>query len=197
MQPLAGEDLLHTRPHPMHWLATATAVSAVIALSSFFQPAGATATAAAAGTGAGGSAPAAPPPDPARVRFPVDCGPNRLDVVRTVSGDLDGAGGTQTVAEVRCHTEAGSPPSAVYVLAQPTDPKAAPRIVATLLAPDRRLSVQELALDGRTVSATVQGYSSPDVPRYLPDVHTTLKWQWRGGKFVQSELPASTATEGA
>ncbi|MCK7623113.1 hypothetical protein MUU72_08370 [Streptomyces sp. RS10V-4] len=193
MQPLAGQDLLHTQPHPMHWLATATAVSAVIAVSSFFQPAGATAAAAGATT----AAPAAPPPDPARVSFPVDCGPNRLDVVRTVSGDLDGAGATQTVAEVRCHTEAGSPPSGVYVLARPADPKAPPRIVATLLAPDRRLSVQGLALDGRTVSATVQGYSSPAVPRYLPDVHKTLKWQWQGGKFVQSELPATTATEGA
>ncbi|MER7990838.1 hypothetical protein ABTY53_35435 [Streptomyces noursei] len=192
MQPLAGQDLLHTQPHPMHWLATATAVSAVIAVSSLFQPPAATATA--AGTA---SAPAAAAPDPSRVTFPVNCGPNRLDVVQKVSGDLDGAGGTQTVAVVRCHTEAGSPPSGVYVLAQPSDPKAAPRIVATLLAPAQRLSVQDVTLQGRAVSATLQGYSSPSVPRYMPDVHKTVKWQWQGGKFVQSELPASTATDGA
>ncbi|MFB6556694.1 hypothetical protein [Streptomyces sp. NPDC056405] len=192
MQPLAGQDLLHTQPHPMHWLATATAVSAVIAVSSLFQPSAATATAAGAA-----SAPAVAAPDPSRVAFPVNCGPNRLDVVQKVSGDLDGAGGTQTVAVVRCHTEAGSPPSGVYVLAQSSDPTAAPRIVATLLAPAQRLSVQDLTLQGRAVSATLQGYSSASVPRYMPDVHKTVKWQWQGGKFVQSELPASTATEGA
>ncbi|MFK0292311.1 hypothetical protein ACIQU6_17785 [Streptomyces sp. NPDC090442] len=195
MQPLAGQDLLHTQPHPMHWLATATAVSAVIAVSSLFQPVGATATA--AGNSPAKSAPVTAAPDPSRVAFPVNCGPNRVDVVEKVSGDLDGAGSTETVVVVRCHSEAGTPPSGVYVLAQPSGSKAAPRIVATLLAPAQRLSVQGLDLQGRVVSATVQGYSSPDVPRYLPDVHRTLKWQWQGGKFVQRELPATTATEGA
>ncbi|AJC59575.1 MULTISPECIES: hypothetical protein [Streptomyces] len=196
MQPLAGQDLLHTQPHPMHWLATATAISAVIAVSSLVQPPSATATAASASSVKDAPV-AAAAPDPGRVAFPVNCGPNRLDVVRKVSGDLDGAGGIQTVAVVRCHSGAGTPPSGVYVLAQPSDPKAAPRIVATLLAPAQRLSVQDIDLEGRVVSATVQGYSSPDVPRYMPDVHKTVKWQWQGGKFVQSELPADTATEGA
>ncbi|MFF2813014.1 hypothetical protein ACFVT2_38775 [Streptomyces sp. NPDC058000] len=194
MQPLAGQDLLHTQPHPMHWLATATVLSAVIAVSSLFQPSGATATAAGTTTK---DAPVTAAPDPGRVTFPVNCGPNRLDVVQKLSGDLDGAGSTQTVAVVRCHTEAGTPPSGVYVLAQPSDPKAPPRIVATLLAPAQRLSVQDITLQGRAVSATVQGYSSPDVPSYMPDVHKTVKWQWQGGKFVQSELPASSTTAGA
>ncbi|MEW1655474.1 hypothetical protein [Streptomyces sp. NPDC093707] len=196
MQPLAGQDLLHTQPHPMHWLATATALSAVIAVSSLLQPSATTATAKAAGT-TRATAVTAPAPDPARVTFPVNCGPNRLDVVQKASGDLDGTGGTQTVAVVRCHSEVGTPPSGVYVLAQPSAPKAAPRIVATLVAPAQRLSVQDLAVQGPVVSVTVQGYSSPDVPRYMPDVHKTVKWQWQGGKFVQSELPATTATEGA
>ncbi|MER6049638.1 hypothetical protein ACH4VR_22170 [Streptomyces sp. NPDC020883] len=197
MQPLAGQDLLHTQPHPIHWLATATAISAVIAVSSLLQPTGALATT--TGPSSAEAAPVPAAPDPSRVAFPVNCGPNRLDVVRKVSGDLDGTGGTQTVAVVRCHSEAGTPPSGVYVLARPsdpTDPTAAPRVVATLLAPSQRLSVQDITLDARVVSATVQGYSSPDVPRYMPDVHKTIKWQWQGGKFVQSELPADTATDG-
>ncbi|MYT29823.1 hypothetical protein [Streptomyces sp. MspMP-M5] len=195
MQPLAGQDLLHTQPHLMHWLATATAISAVIAVSSLLQPTGALATT--TGPSSTEAAPGTAAPDPSRVAFPVNCGPSRLDVVRKVSGDLDGTGGTQTVAVVRCHSEAGTPPSGVYVLAQAPGPKASPRVVATLLAPSQRLSVQDITLDGRVVSAAVQGYSSPDVPRYLPDVHKTLKWQWQGGKFVQSELPANTATDGA
>ncbi|WP_043263631.1 hypothetical protein [Streptomyces sp. CT34] len=193
MQPLAGQDLLHTQPHPMHWLATATAVSAVIAVSSLIQPPDATATAVATTR----SARPAPAPDPSRVVFPVNCGPNRLDVTDKVSGDLDGTGGTETVAVVRCHTEAGTPPSGVYVLAQPSDPKAAPRIVATLLAPDRRLTVQDIGIQGREISTTLLGYSTLDVPRCCPDVHKSVKWQWQGGKFVQSELPADGTTEGA
>ncbi|GGU79108.1 hypothetical protein GCM10010211_51340 [Streptomyces albospinus] len=193
MQPLAGQDLLHTQPHSMHWLATATAISAVIAVSSLIQPPDATATAVATTR----SARSAPAPDPGRVTFPVDCGPNRLDVTRKVSGDLDGTGGTETVAVVRCHSDTGTPPSGVYVLAQPSDPKAAPRIVATLLAPAQRLTVQDLDIQGREISTTLLGYSTLDVPRCCPDVHKSLKWQWRGGKFVQSELPAGATTEGA
>ncbi|MEU9115039.1 hypothetical protein AB0D04_25445 [Streptomyces sp. NPDC048483] len=194
MQPLAGQDLLHTQPHPMHWLATATAVSAVVAVASFIQPPDATATSAHdARTGRHTTA----APDPAKATFPVNCGPNRLDVVKRTSGDLDGDGTTETVAVVRCHSETGTPPSGVFVLAQPADPKAAPRVVATLLAPSRKLSVQDFALQRGKVSATLLGYSTLDVPHCCPDVHKSAKWQWRDGKFIQSELPADASTEGA
>ncbi|ARH90402.1 hypothetical protein [Streptomyces lydicus] len=193
MQPMAGQDLLHTQPRPMHWLATATALSAVVAAASFVQPPDATATTS-HDVRAGRPAPA---PDPARVSFPVNCGPNRLDVVRKVPGDLDGDGTTETVAVVRCHSETGTPPSGVYVLARPTDGKAAPRIVATLLAPARQLSVQKLTVGNGVISAGLLGYSTLDVPRCCPDVHKDVKWQWKGGKFVQSELPAAMGTQRA
>lgn len=194
MQPMAGQDLLHTQPRPMHWLATATAVSAVVAAASFIQPPDATATTTHDAKVALRSAAA---PDPSKVRFPVDCGPNRLDVVKKTSGDLDGDGTTETVAAVRCHSETGTPPSGVYVLAQPADSKSAPRIVATLLAPAQQLSVQKLTIKDGTISAGLLGYSTLDVPRCCPDVHKSVKWQWQGGKFVQSELPAAMSTGSA
>ncbi|MGW2632455.1 hypothetical protein ACWC2K_24400 [Streptomyces chattanoogensis] len=202
MQPLAGQDLLHTQPHPMHWLATATAVSAVVALASVIQPPDATATTAHGGksgrhtmAASGSAASALAAPDPAKVTFPVDCGPNRLDVVQKSSGDLDGDGITETVAVVRCHSVTGTPPSGVFVLARQTDPQAAPRVVATLLAPSQKLSVQDFALQGREISATLLGYSTFDVPRCCPDVRKSAKWQWSGGKFIQSELPTEASTD--
>ncbi|MFI5525119.1 hypothetical protein [Streptomyces platensis] len=187
---MAGQDLSHTQPRPMHWLATATAISAVVAGASFVQPPDATATTTPAATG---RQPAAAP-DPGKVSFPVDCGPNRLDVVKKASGDLDGDGTTETVAVVRCHSGTGSPPSGVYVLAQPAGRRAAPRIVATLLAPAQQRSVQTLDLKDGGISAAVLGYSTRDVPRCCPDVRKSVKWQWKGGKFVQSELPAAVST---
>lgn len=194
MQPMAGQDLLHTQPRPVHWLATATAVAAVVAAASFVQPPAAKATTS-RDAAAGARPAAAAAPDPGRVTFPVDCGPNRLDVVKRASGDLDGDGTTETVAAVRCHSATGTPPSGVYVLAQPQEAKAAPRIVATLLAPARQRSVQTLTVKDGAISAALLGYSTLDVPRCCPDVRQSLKWQWRGGKFVQSELPAAMGTQ--
>ncbi|MFJ9409989.1 hypothetical protein [Streptomyces sp. NPDC101393] len=195
MQLSAGQDLSHTQPRPMHWLATATALSAVIAAASFVQPPDATATPTPDPQVAHRAAAAAP--DPGKVTFPVDCGPNRIDVVKKASGDLDGNGTSETVAVVRCHSGFGTPPSGAYVLAQPTDPKAAPRVVATLLAPSQKTNVQDLTLRGREISAKLLSYSTNDIPRCCPDVHTSVKWQWKDGKFIQSDLPAAASTERA
>jgi len=191
VQPMAGQDLLHTQPRPMHWLATATALSAVVAAASFLQPADATATT--SRDASAGRHPAAAP-DPAKVTFPVDCGPYRLDVVKKASADLDGDGTTETVAAVRCHSGTGTPPTGVYVLAQPARAGTAPRVVATLVAPAQQLTAQTLTVRHGAIAAAFLGYSTRDVPRCCPDTHKSLKWQWKGGKFVQSELPAAMST---
>ncbi|MGW1838664.1 hypothetical protein [Streptomyces sp. BBFR2] len=191
MQPLAGQDLSHTQPRPMHWLTTATAIAAVIAAGSFVQPPDATATTTAAKPGH-----TAPAPDARAVSFPVECGPNRLDVVKQVSGDLDGDGTTETVASVRCHSETGTPPSGVYVLARTSGAKATPRIVATLLDPSRKMSVQDLALHDGTIAATLLGYSTLDVPRCCPDISTDTEWRWQGGRFLRTDNRAAPGTTG-
>ncbi|MFH8408254.1 hypothetical protein ACH4FX_26160 [Streptomyces sp. NPDC018019] len=191
MQLTAGQDLPHTRTRALHWLATAAALAAVVATASFVQPPDATATAA-----PGARAAAGPAPDPRAAAYPVDCGPNRLDVVGSATGDLDGDGSPETVAVVRCHTETGTPPSGVYVLAGPPAGKGAPRVAATLLAPAQQRSVEGFAVRGGVITATLLGYSSDAVPRCCPDERKPTKWQWKGGKFVQSELPASSDTAG-
>ncbi|MBZ4017425.1 hypothetical protein [Streptomyces purpurogeneiscleroticus] len=76
------------------------------------------------------------------------------------------------------------------------DRGAAPRVVATLVDPADKLSVRDLTLTGRALSATLSGYSSTDVPRCCPDVHKAAKWQWQNGKFVESELSAEKDAEG-
>ncbi|UNO39150.1 hypothetical protein [Streptomyces sp. MST-110588] len=198
-----GQDLPHTRTRAVHWLVTAAALAAVVAGSSFLRPADATAT-------SRGSAPgeAAPAPGPQAVTYPIDCGPNRPDVVRRASGDLDGDGRPETVAVVRCHTEAGTPPSGIYVLARAAARGSAVRIVATLLAPSDKRGVEGFGLerpegDGRpadgaaAIRATLVGYSSADVPQCCPDVRDSVKWRWREGEFVRSAVTPGVATQRA
>lgn len=183
MQHPAVPELAHTSTRPIHWLATAAAVAAVVAASGFLQPDSATAAQA-------GSEPAAAPhhavaaPDPAAVHFPLDCGPAKVLVQKKASGDLDGDGRPETVAVVRCDAGSGTPPNGVYVLTRPDGGK--PRVVATLVDPKDTFTVTDLAVRDGAVTATLEGYSSPDVPRYRPDVHDKAKWQWSGGAFVRS-----------
>ncbi|MEU6221472.1 hypothetical protein ABZ845_28830 [Streptomyces sp. NPDC047022] len=183
MQHPAVPELAHTTTQPIHWVATATAISGVIALSSVLQPGSATAAQPRAETKAAPVGIA--PPDPARADFPLDCGSTRLLVRKKATGDLDGDGRPETVALVRCDTSMGTPPDAVYVLTQAaTDPK--PRVVATLVDPKDRLTVTDFAVHDAAVSATLLGYSSPDVPSCCPDTKTRAKWQWKGGAFIRS-----------
>lgn len=191
MQSLAGPDLPHTSTTAMQWVATAAAVAGVIALASLVQPADATATTASAAASAPAGRPSPAAPDAKAATYPIDCGPNRTDVVDKVSGDLDGDGAPETVAVVRCHTQMGTPPSGVYVLTAAGTKGAAPRVAATLVDPARKMSVQDLKLTGRALTATLLGYSATDVPRCCPDIHQGTKWQWQNGKFVQSELPVA------
>ncbi|MFI5886660.1 hypothetical protein [Streptomyces sp. NPDC051554] len=176
-------ELAHTTTRPIHWVATATALAGVVALSSGLQPDSAHAAQAAAPQTK--SAPAASAPATTGVAFPLDCGPVKAVVQKKASGDLDGDGRPETVAVVHCDAGMGTPPDGVYVLTQGAG-AAKPRVVATLVAPKARETVTDFSVRDGAVLATLLGYSTADVPSCCPDVKETAKWQWQNGTFVRS-----------
>ncbi|MET9255909.1 hypothetical protein [Streptomyces sp. NPDC003717] len=184
--PSAAPDLSHTHTRPIHWVATATALAGVIALSALLQPDAATAAQPPASAAGPRSTPAdTAPPDPAHVAFPLRCGPVEAVVRTKAAGDLDGDGRPETVVAVHCDAPTGTPPDAVYVLTR--GPSAGtPRVVATLVGPEERRNVTALAVRDGAVLATLLGYSSADVPSCCPDVTDDAKWRWKGGAFVRS-----------
>ncbi|MFJ6252227.1 MULTISPECIES: hypothetical protein [unclassified Streptomyces] len=180
-------DLAHTHAGPMHWLATATATAAVVALAGLLQPgpAGTATTATAAAP-----RPAAAP-EAASAAYPLECAGGPHTVARRVSGDLDGDGNPETVAVVHCEAGSGTPPSGIYVLTRGEGAGAPARVVATLVAPEQHKSVTELAVRDGAVLATLLGYSSFDVPRCCPDEKEQVSWRWRGGAFVRAGQEAA------
>ncbi|MEU0135864.1 hypothetical protein ABZ172_17825 [Streptomyces sp. NPDC006296] len=197
MQTSALPDLAHTDAKPVHWLATATAMAAVVAAAGLFQP-DATATASASEHRAAArdsAAPAVTAPDPAGVTYPLDCGPVGQTVARSAPGDLDGDGGPETVAVVHCAAGSGTPPSGIYVLTGRNG--AAPRVVATLVDPAEKLNVTDFTVRDGRISATLLGYSSPSVPRCCPDELESATWQWKGNAFVRSAGPAGSTARSA
>lgn len=177
------------RSRPVHWVITTAAVVAVLGASAVVRPSAATATPPSPADGDSAASRPVGAPDPGKARFPVKCGQGRADVLEEASADLDGDGRPETVAVVRCHTGMGTPPSGLYVLAHGADEDGVPRVVETLLDPKEGINVSEFAVSGRTVSATLLGYSSADVPRCCPDQQRRVKWQWSEGKFVLTALP--------
>lgn len=186
----ALDVLAHHHTRPVHWVATACAMAAVIAGAGLLQPDRAT------GATPGPTAASGPPataPDAHAVTYPLDCKGAPQVVTDTAEGDLDGDGNPETVAAVRCDAGSGTPPHAIYVLARDKERGTAPRVVATLLDAARRQTATELTVSDGTVTARLLGYSSPSVPRYSPDVKQLAKWRWTGGKFRQ-ELTDSAVT---
>lgn len=183
MQPPAVPDLAHTHARPVHWLATATAMAAVVAAAGLLQPGPATATTAAASGGAPAAVRAAP--DAATADYPLECGGAPVKIAQRASGDLDGDGNPETVAVVHCEAGSGTPPHALYVL---THAKAGPgaRVVATLVESTQQKNVTDLAVRDGAVTATLLGYSSPDVPSCCPDEQERVSWRWKGGTFVRA-----------
>jgi hypothetical protein len=191
VQQSAVPELAHAHTRPIHWVATATAVAGVVALSSVLQPN--PATAAQSADPRTKSAPAViAPPDPADVDFPIECGPVKALVVKKATGDLDGDGRPETAAVVHCDAPMGTPPDGVYVLTRAAD-TGRPRVVATLVNPKDRKTVTDFALRDHAVIATLLGYSTADVPSCCPDVKDSAKWRWKNGAFVRS-TPAGSHT---
>ncbi|MET9592350.1 hypothetical protein ABZY45_15555 [Streptomyces sp. NPDC006516] len=198
MQTSALPDLAHTDAKPVHWLATATAMAAVVALAGMLQPDAATATASASEhrvTTQQGAAPPAKAPDPAGAAFPLDCGASGRTVADSAPGDLDGDGEPETVAVVHCAAGSGTPPQGIYVLTQRSG--AAPRVVATLVDPAQKLTVTDFTVRDGLVSATLLGYSSTDVPRCCPDERESATWEWKGNAFVRSTGSGGSAARAA
>lgn len=184
-------ELPHTRTRMVHWLSTAVALAAVVGASSLIQPADATAQPTLTTKASG------PAPDPKKADFPVDCGrPSvKIDVVDKGVTDFDGDGQRETVASVRCHSGTGTPPNALFVLAAPARPDDPPRVVATMLRTKERMTVQDLQVRGRTVSAKLLGYSSSSVPSCCPDRQRKVKWEWKDGKFALEAAPVPGGPE--
>jgi hypothetical protein len=113
-------------------------------------------------------------------------------VQKKASGDLDGDGHPETVAAVHCDAPMGTPPDAVYVVTRQTE-GGKPRVVATLVSPEERRTVTELAVRGGVVRTTLLGYSSADVPSCCPDVTDDVKWRWKNGAFVR-DTPSQART---
>ncbi|RSS81403.1 hypothetical protein [Streptomyces sp. WAC06614] len=172
-------ELAHTRTRPVHWVATAAATAAVVAGAGLLQPAPAT------GADAKGPVAQTAAPDPAAAQYPLDCHGNPTTVTASATGDLDGDRRPETVVAVRCEAGSGTPPHAVYVLAQDRAAGSPPRVVATLVDTADRQTVEDLTVRGTVVTATLHGYSAPSVPRCCPDRHRAASWRWTGGKFSQ------------
>ncbi|MER8067742.1 hypothetical protein ABTZ59_05455 [Streptomyces sp. NPDC094034] len=187
-------DLAHTRPRPVHWLATATAMAAVVALAGLLQPGAATASQSGSGspkTAAPGRAPL-PAPDPSGVDFPLECGGVGTTLAKKASGDLDGDGNPETVAVVHCAAGSGTPPNGVYVLTRTGDEGEPARIVATLVDPKDKLTVgPDFAVRDGEIVATLLGYSGPTVPSCCPDEEQRVSWRWQNGAFVRGERPVA------
>lgn len=190
----------HHRARPVHWLATASALAAVIAGAGLLQPDRATGASADPVRPAAPTSPTSPEngpeaaaPDAHAVTYPLDCKGAPQAVTATAEGDLDGDGRPETVAAVRCDAGSGTPPHAIYVLARNPAKTAKPRVVATLLEAARKQTATDLTVRDGLVTASLLGYSSPEVPRYSPDTEQLAKWRWTGGKFRQ-ELTDSTPT---
>ncbi|MEU4500754.1 hypothetical protein [Streptomyces sp. NPDC024089] len=191
MQTSELPDLAHTDTKPLHWLATAAAMAAVVAAAGLLQPDPTASASTPHRTTAQHGTTAVTAPDPARADFPLECGGVESTVAKQATGDLDGDGRPETVAVVHCAAGSGTPPSGVYVLARGSG--AAPRVVATLVDPAQAMSIGDFAVRDGIISATLLGYSSDSVPRCCPDQQERVSWQWRGGAFVRATQAAPSS----
>ncbi|WP_051731706.1 hypothetical protein [Kitasatospora phosalacinea] len=183
----------HARSGLKHWVLVAAGCAAVVG-----GALGATSATGAVTPGQAAAEPTArpvpssvPPPevDLTKAHLPLDCGPFPVAVGLKASAVLDGE--PVTVAAAHCQADMGTPPDGVFLVAAGGAPVA--------LLPDAEgLTVTELAIrsDG-SIRGRARGYSSPDVPRFSPDLQVELVWTrtgGAGGPWTKTEAAAPVRT---
>ncbi|WP_436770884.1 hypothetical protein [Yinghuangia sp. YIM S09857] len=106
--------------------------------------------------------------DWATVAYPLDCPGAPFDVrdARPL-----GAEGRTYVVQVRCAAGSGTAPDGLYTYA--LAPNGGAALVGTLLSPGEDRLVKEFAVRDGKIQATLQGWSTDDVPRCCPDTEET------------------------
>ncbi|MDR3033961.1 MAG: hypothetical protein LBV78_12790 [Kitasatospora sp.] len=175
----------HARSGLKHWVLVAAGCAAVVG-----GALGATSATGAVTAGQPAGDPvAAPAPEPApeadlsKVKLPLECGPFPVAVSLKTSAVLDGK--PLTVAAAHCQADMGTPPDGVFLVGADGAPVA-------LLPDSEGLTVTELAIrsDG-SIRGRARGYSSPDVPRFSPDLEVELSWKRAGGAWTKTETKSS------
>ncbi|MFK0193283.1 hypothetical protein [Kitasatospora sp. NPDC090308] len=167
----------HARSGLKHWVLVAAGCAAVVggALGATSATGAVTAGQPAAEPTAGSAAGTAAPPeaDLSKADLPLDCGPFPVAVSLRTAAVLGGA--PVTVAAAHCQADMGTPPDGVFLVGPDGPP-------AVLLPDTEGLTVTELAIrsDG-SIRGRARGYSSPDVPRFAPDLEVELSWKRAGG----------------
>jgi len=173
----------HARSGLKHWVLVAAGCAAVVG-----GALGATSATGAVTAGRSAAEPevepvpsAAPLPevDPAKADLPLECGPFPVAVSLKASAVLDGR--PVTVAAAHCRADMGTPPDGVFLVTADGAP-------VTLLPDSEGLTVTELAIrsDG-SIRGAARGYSSPDVPRFSPDLRVDLSWKRTAGAWARNE----------
>jgi hypothetical protein len=154
----------------------------------------------ACGSSSGADAPAAAPlPDDLLplLKGQVDCGGQKLLLVRQHFFDFTGDGVPDAIVAVRCDEGMGSPPSAVFAIAAGT---AGPRVAGELLKPTAGEVVSDL--DGAGSQAIVTTFAfGPTAPRCCPDLQVVHRYEWNGTAFdagtgVATPLPSAGPDDG-
>ena len=161
MQTSASRNSPHTRTRTVHWLATAIALAAVVGGPALIQPDGRH----------------APSPtltdDRRRPAAPDPKGPwisRWIAAARRPVRRRQGSRATSTATAARrpsqwsAATPAPGPRRAASMYWPAGQGRRRARVVATLVDPTEKMSVGALAVRDGVITATLLGYSSPDVP---------------------------------
>lgn len=115
--------------------------------------------------------------------YPVDCG-GQTTASATAYPEPE-PGKEVAIVQVTCKAGAGSPPSAVLVYDSAESTTSAHLAQTLLRYEDNWIPESGVTTSlGPTLTISVYGYSTDSVPRCCPDLHPTLSWTWRQGKYV-------------